>query len=208
MSRKIGEVIRKLRKELNYTQEELAEQLNVSGQSVSKWENGTSLPDISQVIPLATVLGVSTDVLFGISGKSDADVVNEIIKQANDLVYDENRCVAKEGLYKAYLKEQDGLKMYPNNTTLLLQHLETGISLAYPENDCYDSVHADKIYKECIRSANIVVRYSKDTTGVLRAHMIMVLLHSAFGNFEKAKEHAEQFPFRADMTIHKMMSYI
>lgn len=42
MSKTIGEVIRKLRKELNYTQEELAEQLNVSGQSVSKWENGVS----------------------------------------------------------------------------------------------------------------------------------------------------------------------
>lgn len=111
-------------------------------------------------------------------------------------------------MYKGYLKEQDGLKTYPNNTTLLLQHLETGISLAYPENDCYDSVHAAEIYKECIRSANIVIRYGKDTTGVLRAHMIMVLLHSAFGNFEKAEEHAEQFPFRADMTVHKMKSYI
>ncbi|MBP3292508.1 MAG: helix-turn-helix transcriptional regulator, partial [Clostridia bacterium] len=46
----IGQIIKKLRKERNLTQEELAEQLNVTAQSVSKWENGTGLPDISQVV--------------------------------------------------------------------------------------------------------------------------------------------------------------
>ena len=55
-----------MRKERNLTQEELAEQLGVTFQAVSKWENDTGLPDISQVIPLATVFNVSTDVLFGI----------------------------------------------------------------------------------------------------------------------------------------------
>ncbi len=106
MSKTIGETIRKLRKELNYTQEELAEQLNVSGQSVSKWENGTSMPDISQVVPLATVLGVSTDVLFDFSGKSDTDAINEIIKQASALrrdlcVYNYALCIMNYALTKA-----------------------------------------------------------------------------------------------------------
>lgn len=38
----IGETIRKLRKERNLTQEELAEQLNITSQAISKWENGGS----------------------------------------------------------------------------------------------------------------------------------------------------------------------
>ncbi len=54
MTRTIGEMIRKLRKEHDLTQEELAERLNISGQAVSKWENGTSLPAISQIVPVAT----------------------------------------------------------------------------------------------------------------------------------------------------------
>ncbi len=40
MSESMGQIIKRLRKEHNFTQEELAEQLNVSAQAVSKWENG------------------------------------------------------------------------------------------------------------------------------------------------------------------------
>ena len=50
MNENMGQIIKHLRKERNLTQEELAEQLNVSAQAISKWENGTSMPDISQVV--------------------------------------------------------------------------------------------------------------------------------------------------------------
>ncbi len=208
MTRTIGEIIRTLRKERNLTQEELAELLNVSGQAVSKWENGASLPDISQIVPLASVFGVPTDVLFDTAGKSDQETVLAIIEEADKAVYDDNGLLTKDGLYQAYLSSLEALKRYPSNVTLLLHCLEKGISLAYPENDCYDEVHAPEIYKECIREAALVVSYGRNTTDVLRAHMIMVLLHAANGNFEKAREHAEQFPWRADMTVHEMSAYI
>lgn len=55
MKENMGQIIKRLRKERNLTQEELAEQLNISAQAVSKWENGTSMPDISQVVPLANL---------------------------------------------------------------------------------------------------------------------------------------------------------
>ncbi len=47
MNKKIGAFINELRKENNLTQEQLAEKLGVSNRSVSRWENGTTLPDIS-----------------------------------------------------------------------------------------------------------------------------------------------------------------
>lgn len=47
MNKKIGNFIHQLRKESNLTQEELAEKLGVSNRSVSRWENGATLPDIS-----------------------------------------------------------------------------------------------------------------------------------------------------------------
>lgn len=53
-----------LRKKNNLTQEELAEKLGVSRQSVSKWEMGNSIPDINKIIQLSDVFGVKTDYLL------------------------------------------------------------------------------------------------------------------------------------------------
>lgn len=204
----IGQIIKRLRKERNYTQEELAELLNISSQSVSKWENESSMPDISQIVPIAHIFGVSTDILFGIHSINDADEVKKIIDYALALVYDSNGILKKDGLYNCYIETQEGLKRYPNNITLLMFSLERGLSLAYPDNDCYDQLHAKKIYEESIRQANIVISHCKQTTDVLRTHMIMVLMHSIHGNISQAWEHANQFPWRADMTIHEMSAYI
>lgn len=53
-----------LRKCRGWSQEDLAEQLDVSRQSVSKWESGTSLPDLDRVLNLSRLFGVSTDYLL------------------------------------------------------------------------------------------------------------------------------------------------
>ena len=60
----IGLKIRELRKKRGITQERLAEYLNISSQAVSKWENGTALPDITLVPKLSSFFSVSTDELF------------------------------------------------------------------------------------------------------------------------------------------------
>lgn len=59
-----GSNLKKLRKEKNLTQEALAECLNVSPQTVSKWENGASMPDISLLPLLADYFQVSLDSLL------------------------------------------------------------------------------------------------------------------------------------------------
>ena len=56
---KIGRFLKELRKEKNLTQEELAEKLNVSGRTVSRWETGTNMPDISLLVELADFYNVS-----------------------------------------------------------------------------------------------------------------------------------------------------
>ena len=50
-----------LRKKNGWSQEELAEKMNVSRQSVSKWEGANSIPDISKIIDMSKIFGVSTD---------------------------------------------------------------------------------------------------------------------------------------------------
>lgn len=53
-----------LRKKCGWSQEELAEQLDISRQSVSKWESGTSVPDLDRIIRMSEIFGVSTDYLL------------------------------------------------------------------------------------------------------------------------------------------------
>lgn len=52
------------RKKLGWSQEELAEQLSVSRQSISKWEGAQAIPDIQKIIRMADIFGVSTDYLL------------------------------------------------------------------------------------------------------------------------------------------------
>lgn len=69
MNETIGSRIAKYRKEKGMTQEDLANQMGVSSQAVSKWENDISCPDIAALPKLCTLLGITTDELL--SGKKD-----------------------------------------------------------------------------------------------------------------------------------------
>ncbi len=68
----LAEKITSLRKQKGWSQEELASQLGISRQSISKWESGSSIPDIENIIFLSKIFGVSTDYLL----KND-DALNE-----------------------------------------------------------------------------------------------------------------------------------
>lgn len=61
---KLADKIIKLRKQFGWSQEELAEKLNVSRQSISKWEGALSIPDLNRIIKLGEIFGVSTDYLL------------------------------------------------------------------------------------------------------------------------------------------------
>lgn len=69
----LAEKIIKLRKQLGWSQEELAEKMDVSRQSVSKWESTTSIPDLNKIIMLAEIFEVSTDFLL----KDENEVVDD-----------------------------------------------------------------------------------------------------------------------------------
>ncbi len=63
----IGNIIKQKRFKASMTQEQLAEKLGISPQSVSKWENEISMPDIALLPEIAEVFGVSVDELFGLN---------------------------------------------------------------------------------------------------------------------------------------------
>ena len=61
---KIGKFIKKLRKDNNLTQDELAKKLGVTYQAVSKWENGKSIPDIAILKTISELFNVNIDELL------------------------------------------------------------------------------------------------------------------------------------------------
>ena len=72
---KIGLFIRELRKEKDLTQEQLAESLGVSNRSISRWENGVNMPDLSLVIEMAKLFDISIGELL--DGEREEDIVDK-----------------------------------------------------------------------------------------------------------------------------------
>ena len=61
---KLADKLFELRKEKGWSQEKLAEQINVSRQSISKWESGQALPELEKIVELSKVFQVTTDYLL------------------------------------------------------------------------------------------------------------------------------------------------
>lgn len=76
----IGKFIKEMRKTRNLTQEELAEKLGVNNRTVSRWENGKNMPDISLYKPLCEVLGISIEELVNGEITDKNNVSNSVEK--------------------------------------------------------------------------------------------------------------------------------
>lgn len=89
---KIGRFIAQMRKEQGFTQRELAELLGISDKSVSKWECGNGMPDISLMLPICEILKINLNELFSGEKLTDADYkqkteenMMKLIKEANSM---------------------------------------------------------------------------------------------------------------------------
>lgn len=76
-----GKLIAELRKQQGLTQQQLADKLNLSNKTISKWESGSGSPDIANLPILADALGVSVDELLrGELSKTDTEQNNDVSK--------------------------------------------------------------------------------------------------------------------------------
>lgn len=97
----LSEKILELRKQRGMSQEELAEKLNVSRQSVSRWENGSAQPDASNLSQLTKLFNVTADYLINDDYKNDTDIpiVKKIEMEArNKILKIFGACIALLGL--------------------------------------------------------------------------------------------------------------
>lgn len=181
----LGQNIKKLRRNADMTQEELAEMLCISSQAVSRWEVGTAMPDISLLPALCNIFNVSSDELLGIDSSQQQGVIDEIRAKAHSFssrgYHQEARAVLTDGLHE-----------FPNNYFIMrdlmfVAETQSGDE-SYTEQQrnafMQESIHlAEKILKSCTEDC---LRHS--------AIQVLCFAYKDMGNVEKAKELAYKMP--------------
>ena len=155
----IGSTIKRLRRERDITQEQLAEYLGITSRAVSQWECDRTAPDISQLPALCHIFDVSSDVLLGIDMEKNNEEIKEYLNAARSLCHQ-----GKWEEYTAILREAN--KKFPRDYKIM-QTLANAIVNEYSRKGIkeYDEVFdlCHRILAECTDSTT---RYEAiDTLG-------------------------------------------
>ena len=136
MKESFGQRFARLRKSKGYTQEQIAEKVNISYQAVSKWENDISSPDISILGELANILEVTVDELLG---RVDPNKVT--------LVEEPQRKELKNMLLKIIVDSRDGDKVNIKLQMLIIKtFLDSGMPISINGNKSLENVDFKQIF--------------------------------------------------------------
>lgn len=112
----IGTTIKRLRRERDITQEQLAEYLGISTGAVSQWECDRTAPDITQLPLLANIFDVSTDELLEIDGKKKDEIIQVFLEK-----YDE---LSNNGdLMSRFDLTKEAYRKYPNDYRVIEKYI-------------------------------------------------------------------------------------
>ena len=176
----IAENLKTLRKGKDHTQEEVAEMIGVSPQSVSKWERGETLPDITLLPALANLYKVSVDALIGMDRINDEQMKNNVFAK----VYKHLR----EGAVSSAIDEVvEALKLFPNDEDYS-SYLAMTLALDGDENKLSQAI-------------NLCERILADGRGVKTCHTTraaLCFIYLKAGEKAKAIETASSLPHRRE----------
>ena len=181
----LGLRIKELRAEHDLTQEDLAEQLGVSIQAISRWENNITCPDISVLPILANMFDVTVDYLLDVDIKKKQQEIDEI-----EAKYNKNCNIGKVEDNEKLLLE--GLSKYPNSWGLkssLLSTYFTYVCRCDPSDAKYQEYleKATKLGNEILNKCVLDnERYS--------AMQILVYIYRRTNELDKAKEIVKKLP--------------
>ena len=181
----IGTTIKKLRRDRNITQEQLAELLGVSTNAVSQWECDKTAPDISHLPVLANIFEVSADVLLEIDiakSKKQSEIKEFTSKYAE--LHSQGKTEERLSLCRAMQKK------YPNDETVRY-HLMRVLQNGYID-ESFDEIVM--LGEQLLDSDNMEYR-----TGAIRG-LCFTYLHK--GNRTKALQYADMIPPTEDLHLH------
>lgn len=188
MKLSIGENIKVLRKSRDITQEQLAEMLGISCQSVSRWELGACYPDMELLPILAEIFEVTVDKLLGIDDIAKKKKVDEYLNQFQTAINkgEIDRCISIA---------REGVKEYPNNYALLNKLMyalfvsgnETGNISNWKEN-------MDKYDAEITALGERIMKYCPDTEIRSEAASRLAFNHCEHGRKKIGRQIYETLP--------------
>ena len=182
----IGDKIKKLRQENGLTQEDLAEQLGVSFQAVSRWENSTTYPDITLLPIIANMFDVTIDYLLDMESYKKDEELKKIFEQ-DDILFNEGKTKEREKILESVLKK------YPNNWDIKDRLMVIYFTIAFN-----DSNNREEYDHKIIKIANNILEKCVVDSIRYGAMQILILTYHARKEFDKAKVIADKLP---DMII-------
>lgn len=178
MQNNFSDVFKKLRKQRELTQEQIAEMLGVSSQAVSKWETNTSYPDISLLPIIADYFGVSVDYLLGHETGKWLEAIDEACAKADESI--------KEKRYmEAIPPLREMLIQHPGNEKLMYQ---LAWNLSHTIKESMDN------YNEAILLYEKILTISTDTDMILRVKRDLIHRYYTKNEIEKALALAKTLP--------------
>ena len=197
MKNSIGSNIKYYRKQLGLTQEELAGQLFVTPQAVSKWESDAGLPDTAQIVPLAKVLNISTDAIFGLEqGNYDEIAAAKVHVKFREL---RSQIDKKKGALESCEYLLSECEANPLNFEIYMNFVQSVANLSrnienFGEYKKGMNETFDKYFDEALKKSVQVIRYCKDTDLVEKTHFALSWLYIHRKEYEKAREHIAKLP--------------
>lgn len=177
----IGANIKRMRRERDLTQEELASHLGISFQSISKWERGDGYPDITMLPALASYFGISIDELLGMSESER----NSRYCAINQMWADNNKSGAHQENVDLMRR---ALKAFPNDSPLLVQ-LSTSL-------EKLDGTAQQKLehLRESIAVQEQILRYGEDSLVRSATLYNICFAYWKVGERDRALEQARKLP--------------
>ena len=176
----IGTKIKELRKRDKMTQEQLAEKLNVTPQTISRWETETAYPDITAIPILANIFDVSIDTLMGYDKTKTTKKVEEIIRGAGGYFWNDiEKCEKILG---------DALVSYPDNDLILRELLSL--------YECHIRTYQRNEYIEkAISIAHKIIAEASDVFCVCSAKADLASLYLMQNRYKEAKVLIDTLPY-------------
>lgn len=188
MKLNIGETIKRLRKEREITQEEFAEVLGVSCQSVSRWENNSCYPDIELIPTIASFFGISTDRLMDIDEITEKENIEKYLERFQV-------AISKGELNECIAIAREGVKEYPNNYVLLDKLMFALFASGDNSGNIPDwKENMEKYDAEITALGERIMKYCPDINLRLEAASRLAFNHILHGRKEIGKKIYETFP--------------
>lgn len=190
----LGNNIKIARKRMGLTQEELALQIGITAQAVSRWESGAGMPDISMIVPLAQVLSVTTDTLFGMeqTNTEDSDYIT-IKTQLDELANKYNNPAERAYQRCQYVKELL-LRNPASHITSCFYTEEVANLSRYVDFENYAKEVWPEFRETAIRYGLQVIRFSNNKEFIERTHFALAWIYIHEGDYASAREHIDTLP--------------